>query len=135
MPTHFWGDKDFDWYSLNDAMRFIYKWTYRLSGLRVMMKEKYGTIRYEYVFGLWGGIYYKPSKYNLLKNTRLGQYFYFRIFLRNWRMKIINVMIFFACVKWPHIAPEILNDKLSDYENVPWFAKPWIKENPWKRIG
>ena len=47
MTYHTWGDKDFDWDALQDAMDYIFKMTRRATTLIPRMKEKYGTIRYE----------------------------------------------------------------------------------------
>lgn len=50
-PTHFWGDKDFDFGKLYDAMDWIHNEAHKI-GINPCTKEKYGTIRYEFVY-LW----------------------------------------------------------------------------------
>lgn len=51
MPFHTWGDKDFDWAALDRAMDIIYAHMDETEG-SIVMKEKYGTIRYEALWGL-----------------------------------------------------------------------------------
>lgn len=47
MPCHIWGS-EFDFESLNKAMEYI-EGLSLYEGLRPLMKEKYGTIRYEMI--------------------------------------------------------------------------------------
>lgn len=51
MTVHYWGSEDFDWEALNKAMDYITKESIAI-GLVPIMKEKYGTIRYEF-HSLW----------------------------------------------------------------------------------
>ncbi len=51
-PYHDWSDDDFDFNGLYKAEAWIEKFYSRSTGLRMMTKEKYGTIRYEYTH-LW----------------------------------------------------------------------------------
>ena len=44
MPHHIWGDTDFDWDGLNDALHIIWK-TCRWARLGAHVKEKYGSAR------------------------------------------------------------------------------------------
>ena len=56
MTNHYWGDKDFDWESLNNAINDITK-DLRKARIRVHSKEKYGTARFEFVSFWDGGLY------------------------------------------------------------------------------
>ena len=49
MTTHYWGDDDFDWKALNNAMEDIQEYVNKYSRCYFMCKEKYGSIRYEHV--------------------------------------------------------------------------------------
>lgn len=89
MTYHEWGDKSFDWKSLWEACNYIQKTTKRYSGLDVMMKEKYGTLRFEFIF-LWGISEYK--------------------WISAYQFYILYLVIKRACRKWPHIKEEILED-------------------------
>lgn len=51
MTTHFYGD-NFDFDGLEKAGRWIATFYYRRTHKRIMWKEKYGTIRYEFTY-LW----------------------------------------------------------------------------------
>lgn len=112
MPTHFWGDEDFDWDNLYQAEIWIKRWCRWLSALNISTKEKYGTIRYELKFS-WG------FKENRL--LRLYQDFIF---------KLVTTLVAYRYWK---IREEIIVDLLDDYVGVPWFWKLIVKENPWKR--
>lgn len=128
MPHHEWGDEDFDWDSLYKSQRFIYKWSYRLAGLTVINKEKYGTIRYEFFLGLRGRLWIKPTRFKLIWWWRCRRPFFFNI-----RYKLFLIVIYFTCCKWPHIAAEIVDDLIVfDSPKIPWYAKRWVKENPWR---
>lgn len=50
MVSHTWGDAWFQAHGeeLNKAMNYIYKFHKRATGKHICMKEKYGTIRYEF---------------------------------------------------------------------------------------
>lgn len=50
MPTHIWGENEFDWNSLNKAMNKIAELAKENGNLPVFIKEKYGTIRYEHLY-------------------------------------------------------------------------------------
>ena len=47
MTYHSWYDQDFDFNQLSKIIDWIYKFYYRSTKNYLMMKEKYGTIRYE----------------------------------------------------------------------------------------
>src|SRR5690349_15542854 len=98
MPSHHWGDIDFDWRALNNAISLIYKVS-RLGLLKVSMKEKYGTVRYEWTFtqGWING-------------------------LRRVQFTVFKLGVILACIKYYHVREEILEDLLSEYDNyVPWY--------------
>lgn len=109
MAYHDWGD-GFDFHKLDDAMHFIYKASKAFLGMGIMMKEKYGTIRYEMFHG-YGSI--------------RGLYFIQRF--------VFECILFVACIKFYSHRAEILDDILADYDGRPWFAVLFIKENPWKK--
>lgn len=51
MTYHIWGD-GFDFELLNEAIVFIIEQYFRRTGNHPLLKEKYGTIRYEYTY-MW----------------------------------------------------------------------------------
>lgn len=117
MAQHIWGD-EFDFVELGRAMHLIRKLG-KLVNLNIMMKEKYGTIRYEMIF-CWG---FRDDNRLLSKL----QFYWFQCCL------------FIACCSYQHLSEEILEDwahNWSDddctYHYVPLMFKPFMKTNPWK---
>ncbi len=58
---HCWGDEWFEKYGddLYKAHNYISDFTYRWTRCRLCAKEKYGTIRYEWMFPPGGGVFYR----------------------------------------------------------------------------
>lgn len=107
---HEWGD-GFDFKRLNAAISLIHrlgKWV----GLTVWMKEKYGTIRYEYTY-FWK--FHETSKV-----------------LCHLQVLWFKIVLIVTCIRYYDIRLEILDDWMSNYKGVPWYFRPFIKENPWK---
>lgn len=105
MSNHMWGDEGFDWKSLSKAMSFIYRFN-KLVGNKVMMKEKYGTVRYEYI--------------GWLTND-------------NFRFRLSLLL---ATILYPSVKAEIVEDSPGVTDStpaIPWFAKFALKTNPWSR--
>jgi len=50
MTYHMWGDKSFNWDRLNESMKFIQRECEKRTDITPIIKEKYGTIRYELVW-------------------------------------------------------------------------------------
>lgn len=48
MTYHEWGDEDFNWHMLSEAMKYISDEWWETAKCYPIMKEKYGTIRYEF---------------------------------------------------------------------------------------
>lgn len=105
---HIWGDDWKWWKELYDAQQFIYKYTYRWSLCRLCSKEKYGTIRYEFMFPPFSGIFYNhwysrwwiSSKLHNLW-ARFGWY-------------ICGKAIKKALKKWPQLEKELCSDFLAN---------------------
>ena len=121
MTHHIWGD---DWFEKNggdlyDAQVYIIEYVKRWSGCYVSLKEKYGTIRYEWVCPQGYGEYFKlPGM--LDKRTsygRIPRYLWcwdysnplYRCWVRYGKW-VLTRAIKKACKKWPNIA-----DELTDY--------------------
>lgn len=88
MISHTWGD---EWFEANEkelynSINWISKFYFRKVGKRIIMKEKYGTIRYQYT-DLW---IIKPEDALIL----------FEIIHR-------------ACRKFHRVAPEICDDVIT----------------------
>ncbi len=91
--SHMWGDKNFDWDALGLAMDDIQLTVKKELGLTILLKEKYGTIRYEFT-AMWqydnGGFFQ-----DTLNEETLGQ---------------LKSIILEIADKYPHIKDEILED-------------------------
>ena len=129
MSYHDWGDTDFDWKGLNEAMLFIYDYVYFRSLCRAMMKEKYGSIRYEYVWppGTSFRLGFQIELPVFKRKTRFGL---LPIVIFNWSTcwlvqkwaslgwKLVLKAALIATKKWPHLKDEILEDLASNEELV-----------------
>lgn len=83
MPYHEWGDKDFNWKALDKAIEFISDRYQAYSQHYPIMKEKYGTIRYEFI-------------HTWLKTDKDFHYF--------------CSLLLQACARFPSVQEEILED-------------------------
>lgn len=130
MTYHIWGDK---WFEENGedlyrAMNYIWDYTKRWSGCSVMFKEKYGTVRYEFLFPPWGtmkyGGYGKLPKIFDKKTSygRIPRYLWYwnsfnpiyRYWARYGKWTLARA-IKKACKKWPNVADELTADFDLDY--------------------
>lgn len=80
MVFHLWGDKDFDWAELDNAVRFIARWLERLTIPVYDAKEKWGCARISCSV-------YLP-----------------------WHPFIYRMVHRIAIARWPHLRKEILFD-------------------------
>lgn len=125
MTSHIWGDGWEYWQELDEALVYIQDYVYKYGRCRLSAKEKYGTLRYEYLYP--AGITYWVSWYipsPFLTKCQMGSYrkclwsFEGSIFYRLWRFYgkyILNKAINSAILKFPNVRKEIL----ADYE-VEW---------------
>lgn len=94
MSDHIWGDKQFDWDGLGKAMDDIRVTTKEELGLDVMLKEKYGTIRYEHI-GIW----------NWKDTADIGP-----------EVAQFTALVLNISDKYPHIKEEILEDLYDTFD-------------------
>jgi len=117
-PYHEWGDDWPYWDDLYRAEKFIYTWTYRLAGLRLLSKEKYGTIRYEYLFGLGkSGVFMRTTPWvdKVARYFPIIRTYQYRLFqcapiLYKLRKAIFRGVVHLAVYKYPQCRNEILSD-------------------------
>lgn len=141
MATHFWGDKDFDWEGLNKVMRYIYNYVYKRSLVRVSMKEKFGTIRYEWIFipgeSVRAGFritlpfFRRKSKYIKEGMPIVIWSWYDSIIARLWRRYgywLLKRAIFKAVAKWPHLEDEIFEDAPEELIGEEIYSRYWVKQ-------
>jgi hypothetical protein len=89
-----WGDADFNWDMLDDAMHYMYGRFSREALLAMYMKEKYGTIRYEF----W---YPKDDSQEQLEP---------------WQVKLLLTIILDAATVYSEVAKEIVDDIVDVFD-------------------
>ncbi len=114
------------WDDLYAAEHYIYNYVYRYSRCCLISKEKYGTIRYEYVFAPGGG-YRARGNIKLPFFKRKAKYGDFDIYLFSWSNSIfyriwvrwgkyiLSKAVKSACLKFPNCKKEILDDYEPEY--------------------
>lgn len=113
MADHMWGDGDFNWKKLSKAGIFICFFM-NLFGFILVYKEKYGTLRYEW----------------LIKNNE-----YFACFKGNKGYRLLILASILAGWLYYEVRYEIVDDLLSEYaDKVPWFYKGLITHNDWTSV-
>lgn len=138
MPSHYWGDEDFDWKSLYQAENEIVA-ILKLGRIGVHSKEKFGTLR-------WSIYLFDGSFYSL---THPGYvYIHYPYWLRvidaerplRWlikpiqylQVKLLKYAFNKVCKKYPHIVKEIVCH--ADEWYLPSHLAV-IRNSMWKRIG
>ncbi len=121
MTGHMWGDDWAHWDELYEAQNYIVKRVRQLSKCRLSCKEKYGTIRYEWLYPP-GGYHYVRWELKLpfiMKTTPYGKcpYILWRwcdswayrqwVKLGNWSLR---KAIKEAMLKFPNVKEEIYDD-------------------------
>lgn len=124
MTYHIWGDEWFKKYGdqLYSAQSFIYSYVKKWTRCVVITKEKYGTIRYEYIFAPGGSIRFGPAiKLPAIfdKHTTYGrcprflfiwnQCWVYRTWIQLGK-RVLKRAIRIACEKYPDVKDEILAD-------------------------
>ena len=138
MPTHIWGDADFDWEGLNQAMGYIYRYVYHRSGTRVFMKEKYGSIRYGLIFTPGTSVRrgFRIILPLFKRKTRFGPLDYVlwtwsSCFLsRLWGRYstwLLRKAVFKAVKMWPHLEHEILSDADGRFMSEDVISRYWTQ--------
>lgn len=125
---HYWDDEWFEKYGddLYAAMDYIRRYVRKYSRCHVSMKEKYGTIRYEYIFPPWGSVWIRHYIKSPFKKTVEidGHKFTYRPYLWAWTGShswiyrtwtrygryILKKAVINACINYPYVIPEILAD-------------------------
>ncbi len=133
---HTWGDGWEGWNDLDEAESFIWDYVYKHSWCKLMVKEKYGTLRYSYIFPPKSAIYVRPWTCIRIPflwkeyNTETKK-FYYTFDKTKWRQgypiwrwcdswlhhkwaaygcKTLDKAIVLACRKWPQCREEIVSD-------------------------
>lgn len=106
------GDNWEHWGDLRTAQMWIIQEVRRRSFCTLICKEKYGTIRYEYVL---------PPKGRLMGLTKLSFAWNNSWLFRKWQAwgwRILLGVVFEAIYKWPQCKDELLEDLAVNEELV-----------------
>lgn len=103
---HSWGD---DWFEkhgkdFSEAQHYIYDFTKRWSRCNLSFKEKYGTIRYEWIFPPYGAIYYR----NPIHRFWVSSWLYYKWEHFGWY--VCGLALQRAVKKWPQFETELCCD-------------------------
>lgn len=122
---HSWGDEWFQQYGedLRDAEIWISKFFYRVTkgNMSISMKEKWGSLRYEYIMTPRSD-WYRENPFT----EELGMYNALQLF--GW--ELLTIIIYRAVKKWPHLEHELMED-LACHENL---VGDEIANKYWKRL-
>jgi len=126
--NHFWGDSWTHWEDLEKAETYIHNEVYRKTRCYLISKEKYGSIRYQYIVPPKGHACMR--KYAVYapwtRHTRHGSYQPL-LFCWNeswlydkwqaWGWRQTRNAVYRAVLKWPHLKDELLSD-LAAHEKL-----------------
>jgi hypothetical protein len=119
---HQWGDEDFDWNGLNDAIFYMHKRMKTYARIGVHSKEKYGRAVLNCYFVdtphslIWPGYVYNQYPYKWMWNLdvdygyKLLYYTGIWYIVSKWQKFIFVDTYRRAVKKWPHLKDEILCD-------------------------
>lgn len=137
--NHMWGDKDFDWEGLDEAMNFMQDLAFYSAGLDLRVKEKFGQARVHPYW--WDGTFTSlctktPNKiyfYELKYLSRINYFLFSGIILKR-QIKAYVRAYEEAVMRWPHLMLEILGsptdpEYLRDLYISLGLESPWLKES------
>jgi hypothetical protein len=119
--NHYWGDEDFDWDSLNKAIRFVTDTCRKYGRLGMHSKEKYGTFRdhvypYDgtlhslvypaYVYKQWSKFATYTLDYGIFK--RFSDNSGLTWLIIRWQRLVYNYAIQTVCKRYPHLVDELV---------------------------
>lgn len=119
MNCHIWGDDWPHWDDLYKAESYISAYVYKYSFCRLMSKEKYGTIRYEYVYPPFSRKHWRIMVPYFRRHTSLGDFPYYFFYWQTsvlynawrwWGYKMLGRAVRKACVKFPNVVKELTDD-------------------------
>ena len=133
MSSHLWGDPDFDWKALDEAMDYIDKNSRRWARFGVWLKEKYGTMRVSTTCAYWGEwpihnfvkpghVSYRWPRWIFLYVDRpLGKLvtkIRLRSLVNRYQTWVFKIVWKRAAKKWPQVAEEILSEWRTEYDSI-----------------
>jgi hypothetical protein len=118
MPTHYWGDEDFDWNSLHRAISEGTHFMEKYGRVGVHSKEKYGTARWSlylcngtlHSFTHPGYVYSQYPKWLWCFDLDHNPLKFLQPVINWWQRKVISITFVTLCQKYPHVIDEIIDD-------------------------
>jgi hypothetical protein len=118
MPSHHWGDKDFDWDSLYSAINEGSQIMRVFGRIGVNSKEKYGTARWGIFLCddtlhslIYPGHYFNRFPKWLWKlDVRLQPLRWVSWIIRAYQKQVVQFAFHYICYRYSHIQDEILSD-------------------------
>lgn len=122
MTYHEWGNDWPHWNELYEAESFIIDYVYKWSRCRLSCKEKYGTIRYEYVYPPGSRAWWLSIKIPFFRRKIMDGKFEVPYYLFRWPTSwlyykwmrfgdyILGQAVRKACIKFPNVVEEITGD-------------------------
>jgi hypothetical protein len=121
---HYWGDEWFEKYGddLYEAGAWIATELYRRTRCHLIYKEKYGTLRYEYIIAPGGSVvsYRYPICSPFITRTPYGNYrkilwawntsWIYRKWVQFGNKVLKQLIIHAATIKYPHLFIELTDD-------------------------
>jgi len=112
---HQWGDDWEHWDELYATEQKIRKTVWFWTRCRLISKEKYGTIRYEFILPPGGKFFYPKKYYKVLNWWNSSKLFHWWCKL-GWKFTLWTVLK--TAKKKPYLADELLEDLASNEELV-----------------
>ena len=118
MPTHYWGDEDFDWDSLYKAERELNRIMKRYGRIGVHSKEKYGTLRFSiyfcdgtlHSFTHPGYVYSQYPEWLWCFDLDYKPLRFITPIINFWQKLVLQYAFTTVTSKYPHIRKEIISD-------------------------
>lgn len=142
-PCHTWGDKDFDWHALDEACQYFSKNVQRYGRMMCFTKEKYGTMRIEFLnmqhHGIYGFLFprnlYMMAKYRSMNDFIANIFNKIGLGYILWKYKVLvfNIVTIMTVNKWLHIKNEIIDDLYFDDLLYEWTKKKINYKCNWRK--
>lgn len=118
-PFHTWGNSWPHWEELYKAEEWIYRYVKKYSLCILISKEKWGSLRYEWVFPPFARKQWRIKIPFLKKKTPYGDFPYYLFYWQTsfiynlwrwWGYKMLNRAVNKACIKFPNVVAELKDD-------------------------
>ena len=118
MPTHFWGDENFDWDSLYKALDQGTWLMSKIGRIGVHSKEKFGSLRWD--LSLFNGhlhdlthpgyVYSQYPKWLWSFDVEYRPLRFLTWLIQPYQSLVVKFTFLYLWYKFPHIRPEVFSD-------------------------